>query len=213
MSMHKCFLIFSFGFLLTSCSEEEINLHPCLDGFCDNEFWIDTNVNPGSYLDENGYWHVPHSGANYLTVEGQLSILSDEYVINGVPQLETVYDSDYWVWIDNITFTVPLYSLLGYFTNGNWDNPISIGNLTYTLTEMANNFPPLNISGYSINPNQCFDCPYSETLLGTYSKYNYNPRQQIFFDNEMVGDTAKVFIQTRYPEDIIIEKQINLIFE
>ena len=78
---------------------------------------------------------------------------------------------------------------------------------------MANNHPPLNIVGYSINSNQCFDCPYSETLLGTYSKYNYNPRQQIFFDNEMVGDTAKVFIQTRYPEDIIIEKQINLIFE
>ena len=56
MSMHKCFLIFSFGFLLTRCSEEEINLHPCLAGFCDNEFWIDTNVNPGSYLDENGYF-------------------------------------------------------------------------------------------------------------------------------------------------------------
>lgn len=211
--MNKFLLILGFSFLLASCSEEEIITYPCLGGDCDNEFWIDTNVNPGSYLDEDGYWHVPHSGANYLTIEGQLSILSNDYLINGVPQLETVYDSNYWVWIDSITFTIPLYSLLGYFVNGDWNNPIPIGNLTYTLTEMANNHPPLNIVGYSINSNQCFDCPYSETLLGTYSKYNYNPRQQIFFDNEMVGDTAKVFIQTRYPEDIIIEKQINLIFE
>ena len=211
--MNKFLLILGFSFLLASCSEEEIITYPCLGGDCDNEFWIDTNVNPGSYLDEDGYWHVPHSGVNYLTIEGQLSILSNDYLINGIPQLETVYDSNYWVWIDSITFTIPLYSLLGYFVNGDWNNPIPIGNLTYTLTEMANNHPPLNIVGYSINSNQCFDCPYSETLLGTYSKYNYNPRQQIFFDNEMVGDTAKVFIQTRYPEDIIIEKQINLIFE
>ena len=211
--MNKFLLILGFSFLLASCSEEEIITYPCQGGDCDNEFWIDTNVNPGSYLDEDGYWHVPHSGANYLTIEGQLSILSNDYLINGIPQLETVYDSNYWVWIDSITFTIPLYSLLGYFVNGDWNNPIPIGNLTYTLTEMANNHPPLNIVGYSINSNQCFDCPYSETLLGTYSKYNYNPRQQIFFDNEMVGDTAKVFIQTRYPEDIIIEKQINLIFE
>ena len=211
--MNKFLLILGFSFLLAGFSDEEIITYPCLGGDCDNEFWIDTNVNPGSYLDEDGYWHVPHSGANYLTIEGQLSILSNDYLINGIPQLETVYDSNYWVWIDSITFTIPLYSLLGYFVNGDWNNPIPIGNLTYTLTEMANNHPPLNIVGYSINSNQCFDCPYSETLLGTYSKYNYNPRQQIFFDNEMVGDTAKVFIQTRYPEDIIIEKQINLIFE
>jgi hypothetical protein len=153
--MNKFLLILGFSFLLASCSEEEIITYPCLGGDCDNEFWIDTNVNPGSYLDEDGYWHVPHSGANYLTIEGQLSTLSNDYLINGIPQLETVYDSNYWVWIDSITFTIPLYSLLGYFVNGDWNNPIPIGNLTYTLTEMANNHPPLNIVGYSINSNQC----------------------------------------------------------
>ena len=47
--------------------------------------------------------------------------------------------------------------------------------------------PPLNIAGYQIQKNFCWECPYAETLLGTYSKYNYNPRQQIFIDNEMVG--------------------------
>ena len=61
------------------------------------------------------------------------------------------------------------------------------------------------------------DCPYSESLLGTYSKYNYNPRQQIFFDNQMVGDTAKIFIKTKFNSDwgrtVEIDKVIKVIFE
>jgi hypothetical protein len=72
---------------------------------------------------------------------------------------------------------------------------------------MANNFPPLNIVGYSYNPNSQIED------LGTYSKYNYNPRQQIFFDNQMVGDTAKIVIETRFPEDIIVNNELNIIFE
>ena len=35
----------------------------------------------------------------------------------------------------------------------------------------------------------------------------------MFFDNQMVGDTAKVLIKTVYPLDIEIEKEINIIFE
>ena len=72
---------------------------------------------------------------------------------------------------------------------------------------MAGNHPPLNIVGYSYNPNSDFES------LGTYSKYNYQPRQQIFFDNQMVGDTAKVIIETKYPNDIIVNKELNIIFE
>ena len=72
---------------------------------------------------------------------------------------------------------------------------------------MALNFPPLNIAGYSYNPDS------EDNILGTFSKYNLNPRQQIFFDTQMVGDTASVFIKTIYPQDIEIEKQIKVIFE
>ena len=78
---------------------------------------------------------------------------------------------------------------------------------------MAQNHPPLNIAGYQINPHQCLDCPYSETLLGSYSKYTYKPQQQIFFDNQMVGDTTKVFIKTKFPNDIEVEKEFKIIFE
>ena len=128
-------------------------------------------------------------------------------MVNDVPLIETIFDSDYWVWIDSITFTVPLYSVLGYFTGGGYINPIPIGNTTYTIEDMAQNFPPLNIAGYSYNPNSDIQS------LGTYSKYNYKPQQQLFFDNQMVGDTAKVLIKTIFPNNIEIENEFKIIFE
>ena len=210
----KKLIIFSLISFFWACSPEElISPYPCLDGDCNIEFAIDPLVSPGVYQDINGYWHISHQGIQYFTLKGNTSKLHPDYIINGVPLIETIFDSNYWVWINNITFTVPLYSVLSYFTDGDYTTPIPIGNLTYTIEDMANNHPPLNIAGYSINPNQCFDCPYSETLIGAYSKYNYTPQQQIFFDNEMVGDTTTIFIKTVFPNDIEIEKEFKIIFE
>ena len=207
LMLNRLLVLIGVGFLLTSCSKEEITPYPCLDGDCSINFEIDPLVSPGVYQDENGYWHIEHQGYNYFTIQGQLDELHNDYYVNGVPLVETIFDSNYWVWINGITFTVPLYSILGYFTSGNYNNPISVGNLTYTIEDMAGNHPPLNIVGYSYNPNSDFES------LGTYSKYNYQPRQQIFFDNQMVGDTAKVIIETKYPNDIIVNKELNIIFE
>jgi hypothetical protein len=214
----KYFIYITIVSFFWACSPEEISSpYPCLDGDCDAYFEIDPLVSPGVYQDNNGYWHIEHQGYNYFTIKGQLDELHPDYVVNEVPLVETVFDSDYWVWIDGITFTVPLYSVLGYFTGGGYLNPIPVGNLTYTIEDMAQNHPPLNITGYQINKNQCLDCPYSETLIGTYSKYNYTPQQQIFFDNEMVGDTAKVFIKSTFNSDlgqrVEIEKEFKIIFE
>ena len=205
--MNKLLLILGLGFLLASCSKEEINPYPCLDGECNTFFEIDPLVSPGVYQDDNGYWHVEHQGINYFTIQGQLDEIHPDYIVNGVPLVETAYDSNYWVWINGITFTVPLYSILGYFINGNYNNPIPVGNLTYTIEDMAQNHPPLNIVGYSYNPNSDVES------LGTYSKYNYTPRKPIFYDNQMVGDTAKILIETKYPQDIVIIKELNVIFE
>ena len=203
----KKFIYITLVSFLWACSPEELTLpYPCL-GDCDTEFIIDSLVSPGAYQDDNGYWHITYQGYNYFTIKGNISELHPHYIINDVPLLETIFDSNYWVWINNITFTVPLYSVLGYFTGGGFINPIPVGNLTYTIEDMANNFPPLNIVGYSYYPGSTIE------ELGTKSNYNYTPQQQIFFDNEMVGDTAKIFIKTIFPVDIEIEKQFNIIFE
>ena len=210
--MKKLIYITLISFFWACSPEELVENYPCI-GDCDTAFYIDPLVSPGVFQDNNGYWHVSHQGIQYFTIKGNTSELHPDYVINGVPLIETVFDSNYWVWIDSITFTVPLFSALGYFTDGNFTNPIPIGNLTYTIEDMADVFPPLNIAGYSVNPNQCLDCPYSQTLLGTYSKYNTHPQQQLFFDNQMVGDTATVFVKTKFPNDIKIEKEFKIIFE
>ena len=205
--MKKLSYITLISFLWACSPEELINNYPCIEGDCNVEFTIDPLVSPGVYQDINNYWHISHQGIQYFTIKGNTSELHPDYVVNGVPLIETIFDSDYWVWINGITFTVPLYSVLGYFTDSNFNNPIPIGNLTYTIEDMANNHPPLNIAGYSYNPNSDINS------LGTYSKYNYTPQQQIFFDNQMVGDTAKVFIKTTFNNDIEVEKEFKIIFE
>ena len=205
--MGKFVFIVLISFLWACSPEELINNYPCLDGDCNVEFAIDPLVSPGVYQDTNGYWHISHQGIQYFTLKGTTSELHPDYIVNGVPLIETIFDSNYWVWINGITFTVPLYSVLGYFTDGGFNNPIPIGNLTYTIEDMANNFPPLNIAGYSYNPNSDINS------LGTYSKYNTHPQQQIFFDNQMVGDTATVFIKTIFPNNIEVENEFKIVFE
>ena len=205
--MRKLIYIILISFLWACSPEGLINNYPCISGDCNVEFTIDPLVSPGVYQDINDYWHISHQGIQYFTLKGITSELHPDYIVNGVPLIETIFDSNYWVWINGITFTVPLYSVLGYFTDSDFNNPIPIGNLTYTIEDMANNFPPLNIAGYSYNPNSDINS------LGTYSKYNYTPQQQIFFDNQMVGDTAKVFIKTIFPNNVEIEKEFKIIFE
>lgn len=210
--MNRLVLIILVNFFWACSPEDLSNSYPCVDGDCNAEFVINPLSQPNAYQDGNGFWHVFHEGINYFTIDGFLDEISDEYKINGVPLIETGYDSDYWVWINNFQFTVPLYSFLGYFTGGGFNTPIPVGNVTYTIENMAGVHPPLNIVGYQINKNQCLDCPYSDKVLGTYSKNTHTPKQNIFFDNEMVGDTAKVFIKTIWNTDVgpRVEKEFEL---
>jgi hypothetical protein len=138
-------------------------------------------------------------------------------VVNKVPLIETQYDSDYWVVFDTLQWTSPMYSVLSWFSDQSYTQPITVGNLTYTLEDIADLHPPFNIAGYQIPKFFCWDCPYAPTILGTYSKYNYEPRQQIFVDDEMVGDTANIFIKVLFNNDIgsreVREQQISVIFE
>ena len=89
-----------------------------------------------------------------------------------------------------------MYSFLGWFNDQGLNTPIPFGSYTYTMTDLINLHPPLNVVGYQIPKHFCTDCPYASTIIGTYSKYNYNPTQNILLDDEMIGDTINIFIES-----------------
>jgi len=125
----KYIYTFLFLYTLIGCSKlDEPIFYPCKDGKCDSVFYVD--VPYGSYLDNNGYWRVPYQGFKYFTVKGKLDELHEKYVINGVPLVETIFDSNYWVWINNLSFTIPVYSVLSWFTDEEFNNPIPVGEYT-----------------------------------------------------------------------------------
>jgi len=190
--------LFLLGIYLTSCTPEEIN--PCVDGNCDASFYIDVTQNPGSYQDAQGVWHVKWSGLNYFRVKGQTDELSPEYIVNGVPLIETSYDSNFF-YTPIVTWTFPLYSYLGVFSNNNLENPIFIGNNMLTLPQIVEDTSISNLAGYEINRYFNFSHPASKTLLQTYSKYTYYPVQQMPFDPQFIGKTADLYIRVLFNSD------------
>ena len=215
--LRKLALVIGIGSLL-ACSQEELPaIYPCLDGKCDSFFKIDPWVSPELYQDTNEYWHIKFWGPKYFTIVGKLDELHPKYVVNKIPLIETQYDSDYWIIFNEIRYKMPIYSVLSWFSDGSYKKPIPIGNLEYTLTDIGKIQPPLNIAGYQIQKNFCWECPYAKSALGTYSKYTYTPRQQFFLDKDMIGDTLKIMIKTTFNADVgeqvVIEKQFKIIVD
>lgn len=204
----KTFLYLGIGLVLillisslSSCTKyETIYPTPC-DGNCDTYYEIVYENNVDS-IDNNGYYIVEFNGLNYFQIKGNLTELNNQYIINGEPLIEAKFDSDYWVVFDSLQFQTPMYSYLGWFNNSSLTTPIPFGSYTYTMIDLINLHPPLNIVGYQIPKNMCIECPYSETLVGSYSKYTYKPTQNVLLDNEMIGDTINIFIETTFNTDM-----------
>ena len=89
-----------------------------------------------------------------------------------------------------------MYSYLGWFNDNTLNTPIPFGSYTYTINDLIDLHPPTNIAGYQIPKHFCIECPYAETIIGSHSKYNYKPKQNFMLDDEMIGDTINVFIET-----------------
>ena len=201
--------------LFSSCNKEKIYETPC-NGDCDTSYEViykNTFISPNS----NGHYEIDWDGLNYFQIEGQLSELKDTYVINGVPLIEANFDSDYWVVFDTLQFQIPMYSYLGWFNDQGLNHPISIDTFTLTLSNLIDLHPPTNVAGYQIPKYLCVECPYAPTLLGSHSKYTYTPKQNFLLDNEMIGDTINVFIETVFNSDVgnreVIEDQLKIIVQ
>jgi hypothetical protein len=196
----KILLIIALGLfismLFNSCKKETIYPSLC-NGNCDAYYTV-VYENQEIIPDSNGYYNVDWNGLNYFQVKGQLTELNDQYIINGVPLVEAKFDSDYWVVFDSIYFTTPMYSYLGWFNDQGLNTPIPFGSYTYTMNDLINLHPPLNIVGYQLPKHFCTECPYAPTMIGSHSKYNYNPTQNILVDNEMIGDTFNIFIESTF---------------
>ena len=190
--------LFVLSLAFISFTKEKIYPTPC-NADCETSYEL-IYKNQTLYPN-NGYYEVEWDDLNYFQISGYLTPLNDQYVINDVPLVEAKFDSDYWIVMDSLTFQTPMYSYLGWFNDQTLETPISVGDYIYTLTDLIQLMPPLNIVGYQIPYNFDVDHPAAESYLGTYSKYNYNPTQNIFVDNEMVGDTINIFIETKFNTD------------
>ena len=189
----KIFFIFYLLVSLSSCTKQTIHQSPC-NGDCDGNYQIIYQGVP--ILPSNGYYEIDWNGLNYFQIEGSLTQLNPQYVTNGVPLIEAKFDSDYWVVFDTLRFQTPMYSYLGWFNDNTLNTPINFGSYVYTINDLIDLHPPTNIAGYQIPKHFCVTCPYAETLIGSYSKYNYKPKQNFLVDDEMIGDTINVFIET-----------------
>ena len=110
-----------------------------------------------------------------------------------------------------------MYSYMSWFNDKKFNNPIAIGNKTYTMAQWKTQSDIYNLAGYTITKRMCIDCPYTPTLIGSYSKYTYNPSKSFFLSPQMKGDTATIFIRVLYNNDwgtrVTKEEQFKIIFE
>lgn len=183
--------------------------HPCADRNCDAEFWIDTLVQPNTWVDKNGYHHIEYRGPKYFTVLAKLDKLHPNYVNNGVPLVACHWDSDTWIAFDTLSFKIPVYNILG-LQNGQNDK-ISVGNLAITITDLAALHPPLNIAGYQFNRATCYTCPSFH--VGTSTSYSYNSKQQFYLNRRMVGDTVKIFAGAYFNIDYGPSEEVHKEFD
>jgi len=208
-----------FVFLL-SCEVLEEDNYPCPDGNCDAEFVIDTQQNPGSYRDANGIWHIKYSGLNYFRILGEADPIYDKYLINNLPSIYTAYDSNYFYIPGVVTWTYPVYSYQGLFSDTNMNTAIPVGFQTYTFPQLVQNYQIMNLAGYVINrnPNVNVNHPAYPTYFSTYSRYNYRPTQQMVFFEDMIGQTADIYIKVSWASDwwgAKVEKfyKLSVVFE
>lgn len=211
---------FSFALVVSlfifSCTPDEIQQDVCLNGDCGAEFWIDTLGHPGTYQDAQGVWHIKHANLDYFTVKGRVSELDPHYVINGIPLVETGFDSNFFYTLGNVIWTYPVYSFLGLWSSSQMNTPIPVGTQTYTFPQLVQQTTILNLAGYEIqrNPHVNVNHPAYQGYFATYSKYTYTPQQSMAFFDDFEGRTAIIYLEVTLGENKeTITKELKISFE
>lgn len=206
-----------FLFALFGCDSESLTEPDVLlNKNEDVAFWIDTDVSPGSYLDAQGVWHVEYSGLKYFTVRGSIPKLHSQYIINRVPLIEVAFDSDFFYIPGIVTWRYAVYSYRGDFADRLLTTPIPVGFQTFTFPQLIKQHSIMNLAGYQItkNPNVDVNHPAYSSYFATYSKYTYEPKQQMVFFPDFVGEKVSIFIRVSLGEGVkVIDKEMKIVFE
>ena len=97
--------------------------------------------------DRNGYYLVPLDPttdyARY-NVYVEATKVIPKYRYNGVMAIEATFDCDsYWLIMNSLAVTIPLYSAFGLFTSPYYKQPLSVKNTTVILSQYVNTIVPL----------------------------------------------------------------------
>ena len=216
MKQFKFLFLALVSLFIFSCTPDEIQQDVCLNGDCGAEFWIDTLGHPGTYKDANDVWHIKHANLDYFTIKGKINQLDPHYVINGIPLVETGFDSNFFYTLGNVIWTYPTYSFLGLWSSSQMDTPIPYGTASYTFPQLIEQTTILNLAGYEIqhNPHVNVNHPAYQGYFATYSKYTYTPQQSMVFFDDFEGMTASIYIEITLGENKeTITKEIKISFE
>ena len=216
MKQFKFLFLLAVSLFVFSCTPDEIQQNVCLNGDCGAEFWIDTLGHPGTYKDVSNVWHIKHAGLDYFTVKGKINELDPHYVINGVPLVETGFDSNFFYTLGNVIWTYPTYSFLGLWSSSQMDTPIPYGTASYTFPQLVEQTTILNLAGYEIqhNPHVNVNHPAYRGYFATYSKYTYTPQQSMVFFDDFEGMTATIYLEVTLGENKeTITQEIKISFE
>lgn len=216
MKQFKFLFLALVSLFIFSCTPDDIQQDVCLNGDCGAEFWIDTLGHPGTYKDANDVWHIKHANLDYFTIKGKINQLDPHYVINGIPLVETGFDSNFFYTLGNVIWTYPTYSFLGLWSSSQMDTPIPYGTASYTFPQLIEQTTILNLAGYEIqhNPHVNVNHPAYQGYFATYSKYTYTPQQSMVFFDDFEGMTASIYIEVTLGENKeTITKEIKISFE
>lgn len=186
----------------------------CINGPCDVQIMPDPVGQPDAYLDENGYWHLQHTGAQYFQAKLKFSL--SKLSNSARPDISTTYTTDKWYLAkDGYSFWSSRYNPLGSDYTQNFrtaiaDTMVVVSILPSEIVEMT------NASGQYYR-----DCVGNQCGLGpepkSFSSVNHTTKTQFLYMPEMaaVHDTLTAYFTTRFHnenfEEEVIESELKVI--
>lgn len=155
--------------------------------------------------DRNGYYLVPldtTTGYARYNVYVEATKVIPKYRYNGVMAIQATFDCDsYWLIMNSLAVTIPLYSAFGLSSSPYYRQPLSVKNKTVILSQYKNTMVPL-VQATSIYLKDYFDGnltqpadEYKPTDPNTraWSKRIIGPIPKYF-----KGDTIKVYCKVSW---------------